>query len=67
MMPNMSGMQLYDELLRIRPDIVNRIVFMTGGTFTDAARAFLERVPSECLEKPFTDSALRAAIQRLVE
>jgi CheY-like chemotaxis protein len=67
MMPEMSGMQLYDELLRIRADVVKRVVFMTGGAFTGAAPAFLERVPNECLEKPFTESALRAAIQRLVK
>jgi PAS domain S-box-containing protein len=67
MMPEMSGIQLYDELLRTRPGIVERVVFMTGGAFTGAAPEFLKRVPNECLEKPFTESALRAAIQRLVK
>jgi CheY-like chemotaxis protein len=67
MMPEMSGMQLYDEILRSRPDIVDRVVFMTGGAFTGGAPEFLEQVPNEGLEKPFSESALRAAIQRLVK
>lgn len=67
MMPEMSGMQLYDEIFRRRPEIALRVVFMTGGAFTGAAPEFLERVPNECLEKPFTESALRAAIQRIVK
>jgi CheY-like chemotaxis protein len=67
MMPEMSGMQLFDEILRRRPDIAPRVVFMTGGAFAGAASEFLERVPNECLEKPFTESALRAAIQRILE
>jgi CheY-like chemotaxis protein len=67
MMPEMSGMQLYDELVRTRPEIALRIVFMTGGAFTRGAPEFLERVPNECLEKPFTEAALRAAIQRVIK
>ena len=39
---------------------------MTGGAFTAAATRFLDRVPNQCLEKPFTASAVRAALQRFV-
>jgi CheY-like chemotaxis protein len=67
MMPEMSGMQLYAELTRAFPDIVERVVFMTGGAFTATARAFLDRVRNPCLEKPFSVSALRAAIERFVK
>jgi PAS domain S-box-containing protein len=67
MMPEMSGMQLYAELQRAFPDLVDRVVFMTGGAFTATARAFLDRVPNQCLEKPFTAAALRAAIQPFVK
>ncbi|NVB83924.1 MAG: response regulator [Kofleriaceae bacterium] len=67
MMPEMSGMQLFEELQRAHPGVVERVVFMTGGAFTASARAFLDRVPNQCLEKPFTATALRAAIQRFVK
>jgi CheY-like chemotaxis protein len=66
MMPEMSGMQLFDELARAHPEMIERVVFMTGGAFTSSAHTFLDRVTNPCLEKPFTAAAVRDAIQRLV-
>jgi PAS domain S-box-containing protein len=62
MMPGMSGMDLYDRLERTRPEVARRVVFLTGGAFTDAAREFLARVPNARLEKPFEPAVLRAAV-----
>jgi signal transduction histidine kinase len=53
MMPDMTGMDLYEELSRIAPDQAQRMVFFTGGAFTDRAREFLKGVPNPCIEKPF--------------
>jgi CheY-like chemotaxis protein len=64
MMPVMTGMDLYAELLRSNPSAVGRIVFMTGGAFTPRARAFLETVSNPCLEKPLDMSKLRGLIAR---
>ena len=64
MMPEMTGMDLYAELLRLAPDQAERVVFMTGGAFTRTSRAFLDRVPNERLEKPFDAKNLRALAQR---
>jgi hypothetical protein len=49
----MTGMDLYEELSRIAPDQAQRMVFFTGGAFTDRAREFLKGVPNPCIEKPF--------------
>jgi len=65
MMPEMSGIELFYELQAKHPALARRIVFLTGGAFTDQARAFLERAEHAPLEKPFTAAALRAAIERL--
>jgi PAS domain S-box-containing protein len=65
MMPEVSGMELFEEIRRHKPDLAARIVFMTGGAFTEAAATFLDRVPNERLEKPFSTSAVRAIIARL--
>jgi hypothetical protein len=35
------------------------MVFLTGGAFTPAARAFVERVANPCFEKPFDANQLR--------
>ena len=61
MMPGMSGMDLEDRLRSDAPDAVARIVYMTGGAFTERARAFLgEGRP--CIEKPVEPAVLRAAV-----
>ncbi len=64
MMPVMTGMDLYAEIVRVAPKLVGRLVFMTGGAFTPRARAFLESVNNPCLEKPLDTSKLRSIIAR---
>ena len=53
MMPDVTGMDLHEQLARARPGEEAKLVFMTGGAFTDRARAFLTSVSNRCLEKPF--------------
>jgi PAS domain S-box-containing protein len=53
MMPDVSGIAVFEQATRVRPKLVRRFVFMTGGAFTDRAREFLERHPGARLEKPF--------------
>jgi len=62
MMPVMTGMDLYDQLVVVARDQAERMVFMTGGAFTAKARAFLDKVPNERVEKPFELSTLKAII-----
>jgi CheY-like chemotaxis protein len=64
MMPGMSGVELYEVITRRFPELTSRIVFISGGAFTTGAMAFLERVPNERLEKPFTLRSLRALVAR---
>jgi len=52
MMSEMSGIELYSELVRRSTELARRVVFMTGGAFTPRARAFLQAVPNRCVEKP---------------
>jgi CheY-like chemotaxis protein len=39
------------------------MLFMTGGAFTERARAFLESVPNRFLEKPFDLAQLESAVR----
>jgi PAS domain S-box-containing protein len=64
MMAGMTGIELYEELQRVRPEVAARVTFMTGGAFTSEARDFLARVPNRCLEKPFTLEQLEAELTR---
>ena len=66
MMPEMTGMDLHQELSRMAPDQANRMIFLTGGAFTPKARRFLSETPKEHLEKPFDSTHLRASVRRHV-
>ncbi len=52
-MPEMTGMDVYRAALQRENPMHDRIVFMTGGAFTQRARDFLESVPNLRIEKPF--------------
>jgi len=64
MMPEMTGMDLHRELSRAAPEQAHRMIFLTGGAFTDKARQFLSETVKEYLEKPFDPVNLRAIVQR---
>jgi CheY-like chemotaxis protein len=67
MMPGMSGMEFHEHLARTLPEYVGRVVFMTGGAFTKEACQFLASIPTPHIEKPFSEAALRLAIEALGE
>jgi CheY-like chemotaxis protein len=62
MMPKVSGMELYDMLAKLAPDQASRMIFITGGVFTDKGRAFLDATRNPCVEKPVDLDALRALV-----
>ena len=64
MMPDMTGMDLHQELSRVAPEQANRMIFLTGGAFTESGRHFLTDPPREHIEKPFDASNLRAIVGR---
>ena len=66
MMPDMTGMDFHAELTVAAPALADRVVFLTGGAFTNEARDFLARVPNQRLEKPVGVADLRAAIDQVL-
>jgi len=67
MMPEMSGMELYEQLRATRPELIARVAFMSGGTFSPDGREFLSRVTNPQLDKPFDADRLRALLERMSE
>ena len=67
MMPQMTGMELHAELTELALEHADRVIFMTGGAFTPAARAFLGGVSNQKLEKPFNAVLLRALINGRIQ
>lgn len=65
-MPDVSGIDVYIEACETRPEYADRIVFMTGGAFTDSARAFLARTECRILHKPVDLGQLRTVVADVV-
>jgi CheY-like chemotaxis protein len=63
MMPELTGMDFYRELREFDRAASDRVVFMTGGTFTVGAREFLDKVPNLRIDKPIDASRLRLLIE----
>ena len=66
MMPELTGMDIYQVLRFNRPGYETRLVFMTGGAFTASAKQFLAQVPNARIEKPFNLRALQRMVQKSV-
>jgi CheY-like chemotaxis protein len=62
MMPDGTGMDLHARLLAERPELVPRVVFMTGGAFTERSRDFLRNTSNLQLQKPVDHATLRRTI-----
>jgi FixJ family two-component response regulator len=67
MMPEVTGMEMHEELTRKAPALANRMVFLTGGAFTSRAREFLESVPNPRIDKPFEISVLLEIIAQVLK
>jgi len=66
LMPQMSGIDLYEKVVRVLPEQAERFVFVTGGTFTARAQDFLDTVPNPRVEKPFNIATLRSIISKSI-
>jgi CheY-like chemotaxis protein len=67
MMPQLTGMDLYDALIEIAPKQARCMLFVTGGAFTARGRAFIDRVPNATIEKPFGAAALLSRVREIVD
>jgi CheY-like chemotaxis protein/two-component sensor histidine kinase len=67
MMPEMTGMELYEHLEKSVPEQARRVIFLTGGAFTPLAREFLAKVPNPTVEKPLQRKDLLARIAEVLD
>jgi len=66
MMPGLSGMDLYEQVQELKPELASRFIFMTGGAYTPRARSFLETAPNGWAEKPFDSQQLLQMLARVL-
>jgi CheY-like chemotaxis protein len=65
MMPQTSGIELFERLRERGDDLSHRVVFMTGGTFDQRMQDALESLPNRKLEKPIAIEKLRNVVADL--
>ncbi|HUB09943.1 MAG TPA: ATP-binding protein [Myxococcales bacterium] len=63
-MPEMTGVELYERLVQTDRDQADRVIFISGGTFSEATREFLDRFEGRRFDKPFNNAELREGIRR---
>lgn len=63
MMPDLTGMDVYEHVAREHPELSQRFVFISGGAFTDRARDFLANTRCPQVRKPFHRQELVDAVE----
>ena len=63
-MPRMSGLELYREILGRRPELKERVVFVTGDMIDDEVIDFLAQVNARTLPKPLDLTRLTELVQQ---
>ena len=64
MMPDMTGMDLFEEVQRRAPALAERFVFISGGGVTERSRRFIETHGARVLIKPIDGRELTEILAR---
>ena len=65
MMPDMDGQALYERLQVQAPQLLDRVLFCSGGLVSERARDFVATVKNAMLEKPIPIDRLCDAIDQV--
>lgn len=65
LLPDMNGFLLSQEIRRVRPDLGNRILFISGILFGQSTIDHLGTIGAGFLSKPFQLQALIDAVNRI--
>jgi PAS domain S-box-containing protein len=63
MMPDVTGMDLHEAVTARRPELLERMIFMSAGAFTPRAAEFFERVSARRIDKPFDPARVRSCLE----
>jgi PAS domain S-box-containing protein len=66
MMPVMTGVEFHKRLTLSHPQQARRVVFITGGAFTEDERRYLEEIENTTLEKPVGAAELAQIIGEIL-
>jgi len=63
MMPDLTGRDVYEHISAHHQGMLDKIVFMTGGAFTEKASEFAGSVNAQRIDKPFEWSTIRTVLR----
>lgn len=66
-MPNFGGQQLCEYLEQVNPELVSKIIFITGGVISEEIGRFLKQKRTPYINKPFGIDDIQKAIQKIGE
>lgn len=65
-MPGLDGKGFYRQVREIRPEILKKIIFISGDSVNPETQRFLEETGNHALKKPFTIDELNEIISKLI-
>lgn len=66
-MPGMGGVEFYRSLSMLDEGYARRIIFLSGGVFSESVQDFLDRVPNHTVSKPFDSEALLGLLRTMTD
>lgn len=67
MMPEVDGKDVYEFIKEKTPQLVDRLIFLTGGTFTQRTTKFVSQLTNPVLDKPVEFHILITTIKQTIE
>ena len=67
MMPELSGMDVFEEVQKQHPELAGKFVFITGGIFTPRASEFFKKVTNPKVEKPIDIESLIKLVNSAIQ
>jgi PAS domain S-box-containing protein len=61
-----NGIELYEQIAKMAPDMQRRVVFITGDTLSARTHRFLEKTRAPYIAKPFDIQELRERVNQMM-
>ena len=65
-MPEITGMEVYEKVSSEYPILAKRFVFLTGGAFTPRAMDFVNKVENKKYDKPLDNKTLLEIVEKAI-
>ncbi|MBI2252008.1 MAG: response regulator [Armatimonadetes bacterium] len=66
-MPQMSGVEFYQSIIKVNPNLSRKIIFLSGDVISKDIQSFLSKTKSFYLRKPFEVEELEDVLHKVIE